>query len=73
MMCIRCDELHQLEARLANLTNFELDPVRFSKYTFYRAILENTAMVTKGHLDLVREATEPVSEIIFAGGASRAR
>lgn len=53
-------------------TNFEIDPIKFNRYTFYRAILENTAMVTKGHLDLVREATGNMPEsIVFAGGASK--
>ena len=53
-------------------TNFELDPERFNKYTFYRAILENTALLVRGHIDLVKEATgnEP-DELIFAGGASK--
>ena len=52
-------------------TNFELDPERYNKYTFYRAILENTALLVKGHIELVREFTgnEP-EELVFAGGAS---
>lgn len=53
-------------------TNFEIDPEKFNRYTFYRAILENTAMVTKGHLDLVRAVTGNMPEsIVFAGGASK--
>jgi autoinducer 2 (AI-2) kinase len=53
-------------------TNFGLEPEKFNRYTFYRAILENTAMVTKGHLDLVRESTGNMpKEIVFAGGASK--
>lgn len=53
-------------------TNFDFDPEKFNKYTFYRAIMENTAMVTRGHLELVREATgNAPSEIVFAGGASK--
>ena len=53
-------------------TNFELEPEKFNRYTFYRAILENTAMLVKGHIELVKEATgnEP-EELIFAGGASK--
>ena len=52
-------------------TNFELDPDKYNKYTFYRAILENTALLVKGHIELVREFTgkEP-DELVFAGGAS---
>ena len=53
-------------------TNFELDPVEFNRYTFYRAILENTAMLVKGHMELVNSfAGITPKEIIFAGGASR--
>ena len=53
-------------------TNFQLEPDRYDKYTFYRAILENTALLVQGHIDLVREATgnEP-DELVFAGGASK--
>ena len=53
-------------------TNFELDPERFNKYTFYRAILENTALLVRGHIELVKDATgnEP-DELVFAGGASK--
>ena len=52
-------------------TNFELDPDKYNKYTFYRAIIENTALLVKGHIELVREFTgkEP-DELVFAGGAS---
>ncbi len=53
-------------------TNFELDPVKFNRYTFYRAILENTAMLAKGHMELVKEATGNMpSEVVFANGASK--
>jgi autoinducer 2 (AI-2) kinase len=49
-----------------------LDPARHNRYTFYRAILENACLVTRGHVDLVEEATggRP-EEIVFAGGASK--
>jgi autoinducer 2 (AI-2) kinase len=52
--------------------NFELIPEKFNKYTFYRAIMENTALVTLGHQRLVAQATgkEP-EKIVFAGGASK--
>ena len=53
-------------------TNFQLDPAHFNRYTFYRAILENTALVTKGHMELVQESTGHMpSEVIFASGASK--
>ncbi|WP_283609028.1 autoinducer-2 kinase [Faecalispora anaeroviscerum] len=74
MMCTFSDVMNFIHWQHAapTFTNFELDPQKFNRYTFYRAILENTAMVTKGHLDLVREATQNMpKEIIFAGGASK--
>ncbi|WP_313134468.1 autoinducer-2 kinase [Anaerocolumna sp.] len=53
-------------------TNFQINPEKFNRYTFYRAIMENAAMVTKGNMDLVSQLTgiKP-SEIIFASGASK--
>ena len=53
-------------------TNFDLDPEKYNRYTFYRSILENTALLVRGHMDLVEEATgiRP-EEVIFAGGASK--
>ena len=74
MMCAFSDIMNFTRWRHASptFTNFELDPEKFNRYTFYRAILENTAMITKGHLELVREATgNAPKEIIFAGGASK--
>jgi autoinducer 2 (AI-2) kinase len=53
-------------------TNFDFDAKKYSKYTFYRAIMENTALVTRGHLELVRETTGNMpEEIVFAGGAAK--
>jgi autoinducer 2 (AI-2) kinase len=53
-------------------TNFDLDAEKFNKYTFYRAIMENTALVTAEHLRLVEAATGKKPErVIFAGGASK--
>jgi autoinducer 2 (AI-2) kinase len=55
-------------------TNFDLDAEKFNKYTFYRAIMENTALVTLGHLRLVEEATgNRPDRIVFAGGAAKSR
>lgn len=74
MVCCFSDVMNFISWKHASptFTNFELDPEKFSRYTFYRAILENAAMLTKGHMELVEEATggRP-SEIIFAGGASK--
>ena len=74
MMCCFSDVMNFISWKHASptFTNFELDPEKFSRFTFYRAILENTAMLTKGHMELVEEATgSRPSEIIFAGGASK--
>lgn len=74
MMCAFSDVMNYIAWRHASPTfsNFDFDPEKFNKYTFYRAIMENTAMVTKGHLELVREATSSApKEIMFAGGASK--
>ncbi len=53
-------------------TNFALDPEKFNRYTFYRAIMENSALVTRGNVELVASVTgEYPREIIFASGASK--
>ena len=74
MMCTFSDVMNFIHWKHAapTFTNFELDPEKFNRYTFYRAILENTALLVKGHMELVKEATGNMpSEIIFAGGASK--
>jgi autoinducer 2 (AI-2) kinase len=74
MICAFSDIMNFINWKHAapTFTNFELNPEKFNRYTFYRAILENTAMLVKGHMELVREATGNIpSEIIFAGGASK--
>lgn len=74
MMCTFSDVMNFINWKHAapTFTNFDFDPAKYNKYTFYRAIMENTAMVTKGHLELVREATgNAPAEIVFAGGASK--
>ncbi len=74
MLCSFSDVMNFIHWKHAApaFANFELDPIRFSKYTFYRAILENAALVTKGHLELVSDtAKHRPKEIIFAGGAAK--
>lgn len=74
MMCTFSDVMNFINWKHAapTFTNFELDPAKFNRYTFYRSILENTALLVKGHMELVHEATGHLpSEIIFAGGASK--
>lgn len=52
--------------------NFSLDSDKFNKYTFYRAILENTAYLVKGHIEMVKDISgfEP-DFLTFAGGAAK--
>jgi len=53
-------------------TNFGIDPLVFNKATFYRAILENAALVTLGHKKIIESiiGSFPTS-ITFASGASK--
>jgi len=74
MMCTFSDVMNFIAWKHAapTFTNFEFDAAKYNKYTFYRAIMENAALVTKGHLELVREATgNSPAEIVFASGASK--
>lgn len=74
MVCCFSDLMNFIQWKHASptFTNFQLEPDKFNKYTFYRAILENTALLVRGHIQLVKEATghEP-EELIFAGGAAK--
>lgn len=74
MLCSFSDVMNYISWRHAapSFLNFAFDAEKFNKYTFYRAIMENAALVTRGHLDLVEGATgiRP-KRIVFAGGASQ--
>jgi autoinducer 2 (AI-2) kinase len=73
MMCAFSDIMNFMNWKHAapTFSNFELDSNRFNHYTFYRAILENTAFITKGHLELVKSTIGHLpEEITFAGGAA---
>jgi autoinducer 2 (AI-2) kinase len=74
MICTFSDVMNYINWKHSapGFMNFELDPEKYNKFTFYRAIMENTALVTLGHLRLVEEATGNRPEkIVFAGGASK--
>ena len=74
MMCAFSDIMNYISWRHASptFTDFGFEPEKYNKYTFYRAIMENTCMITRGHMDLVREATGgTLKEVVFAGGASK--
>lgn len=52
--------------------NFKLDSEKFNKVTFYKAIMENAAFVTRGNFEMVNEITKTSPKsIVFAGGASK--
>ena len=56
----------------SSFINFKLDSQKFNKYTFYRAIMENAAFITKGNIELVQNITNNSPDsIVFAGGASK--
>jgi len=74
MICTFSDIMNYINWRHAapSFMNFELNPEKFNKFTFYRAIMENTALVTFGHLKLVEAATSHrPGKIVFAGGSSK--
>lgn len=74
LQCIFSDKMNYLTWKHAapSFINFKLDPQRFNKVTFYRAIMENAAFVTKGNIELVNEITKTSPKsIIFAGGAAK--
>jgi autoinducer 2 (AI-2) kinase len=74
MMCTFSDVMNYIHWKHAapSFMNFALNADKFNKYTFYRALMENAAMVTKGNMELVREVTgKQPEQIIFASGASK--
>lgn len=74
LMCTFSDVMNYINWKHAapSFINFGFNTEEFNKYTFYRAIMENAALVTRGHLDLVYESTGKKPEkIIFANGASK--
>jgi autoinducer 2 (AI-2) kinase len=74
IICAFSDVMNYINWKHAapSFLNFKLDPEKFSKTAFYRAIMENAALVTLGHMHLVEQATGNRPEkIVFAGGASK--
>lgn len=74
MLCTFSDVMNYISWKHASptFTNFSLDSNKFNRFTFYRAIMENAAMITKGNMDLVSSVTgHSPKEIIFASGASK--
>ncbi|MDR0316744.1 MAG: autoinducer-2 kinase [Treponema sp.] len=74
MICSFSDVMNYINWRHAapGFMNFDLNPTQYNKFTFYRAIMENAALVTLGHVHLVAEVTgKRPQKIVFAGGASK--
>ncbi|HNX63878.1 MAG TPA: autoinducer-2 kinase [Oscillospiraceae bacterium] len=74
MMCTFSDIMNYICWKHAapTFTNFSLDAEKFNRYTFYRAIMENSCLITRGNIELVKEVTGNMPErIIFASGASK--
>lgn len=74
MMCTFSDTMNYINWKHAapTFTNFSINPEKHNRYTFYRAIMENAAMVTRGNMELVASVTgTKPTEIIFASGASK--
>ncbi|MDR2097820.1 MAG: autoinducer-2 kinase [Spirochaetaceae bacterium] len=74
MICAFSDVMNYIAWRHAApaFINFELDADKFNKFTFYRAIMENTALVTLGHVNLVYQAIGKKPDgVVFAGGAAK--
>jgi autoinducer 2 (AI-2) kinase len=74
VICTFSDVMNYINWKHAapSFLNFELNPQKYNKFTFYRAIMENTALVTLGHVQLVEKAAgKRPQKIVFAGGASK--
>lgn len=74
MMCTFSDVMNYISWKHAApaFINFSLDPEKFNKAVFYRAIMENAAFISLGHARLIEEITGKYPrEIIFASGASK--
>ncbi|MFD2044646.1 autoinducer-2 kinase [Ornithinibacillus salinisoli] len=74
MMSTFSDRMNYIAWRHAapSFINFKLDSKKYNKASFYRAIMENAAFVTKANIELVNEITNTSPEVIvFGGGASK--
>ncbi len=74
MLCTFSDVMNYINWKHAapSFVNFALNPEKFNKYTFYRALMENAALVTKGNMDMVYDITgKRPEQVIFANGASK--
>jgi autoinducer-2 kinase len=73
MICTFSDKMNYFAWKHAapSFIDFKFDS-SFNKASFYRAIMENAAFVTKGNIDSVSQITNTTPEsIVFGGGASK--
>ncbi|MED4203578.1 autoinducer-2 kinase [Neobacillus mesonae] len=73
MICTFSDKMNYFSWKHAapSFIDFKMDS-SFNKATFYRAIMENAAFVTKGNIEEVFKTTNRSPEsIVFGGGASK--
>jgi autoinducer-2 kinase len=73
MLCTFSDKMNYFSWKHASpsFIDFKFDS-SFNKATFYRAIMENAAFVTKGNIECVSKITNITPEsIVFGGGASK--
>ncbi|WP_040209215.1 autoinducer-2 kinase [Neobacillus jeddahensis] len=73
MICTFSDKMNYFSWKHAapSFVDFKFDS-SFNKATFYRAIMENAAFVTRGNIETVSKSTNKSPEtIIFGGGASK--
>lgn len=74
MLGIFSDEMNFIAWRHAacSFIDFKADAAKYNIFTFYRALLENACMVTRGHINAVASLTgQKPNELIFANGASQ--
>lgn len=74
MFCTFSDTMNYIAWKHAapSFSNFSIDPLKHNKATFYRAIMENAALVTLSHVKMAEALTGSFpKEIVFASGASK--
>ena len=73
MICTFSDKMNYFSWKHAapSFIDFKFDS-SYNKATFYRAIMENAAFVTKGNIEIISKITNKSPEtIVFGGGASK--
>lgn len=74
MMCTFSDAMNYISWKHAapGFLNFSLDAGKFNRGVFFHAILENAALVTLSHKQLVESITgKPLDSILLGSGASK--